>query len=216
MRRRTCIAVPNGSGELSCRIGGDPELIGPRTGPVVSVLAPGATVAGVRFRPGAASSVLGVPASELVVDARYDFRRARRAGAAARMARRLARRRCRSGSPRTLAAGAALPARAASLEVIALRSIVGTLEPTAHFDARFRPLSEHVRARWERIALAHRTGVALPPIVVVQRVDGYYVVDGRHRVSVALALGLRDIEAWVRRGATSAMTERRPSCSQTA
>jgi len=30
----------------------------------------------------------------------------------------------------------------------------------------------------------------------VKRSDGYYVVDGRHRVSVALALGHREIEAW--------------------
>jgi hypothetical protein len=27
--------------------------------------------------------------------------------------------------------------------------------------------------------------------------DGYYVVDGRHRVSVALATGRREIDAWV-------------------
>jgi hypothetical protein len=31
---------------------------------------------------------------------------------------------------------------------------------------------------------------------VVQRRDGYYVMDGRHRVSVARALGHRDIDAW--------------------
>jgi ParB-like chromosome segregation protein Spo0J len=39
--------------------------------------------------------------------------------------------------------------------------------------------------------------VALPPIAVLQGPDGYYVVDGRHRVSVALAVSLREIEAWV-------------------
>jgi hypothetical protein len=27
--------------------------------------------------------------------------------------------------------------------------------------------------------------------------DGYYVLDGRHRVSVALAAGRREIDAWV-------------------
>jgi ParB-like chromosome segregation protein Spo0J len=54
-----------------------------------------------------------------------------------------------------------------------------------------------VRARWERVALAHRKGIALPPIEVLEREDGYYVVDGRHRVSVARALGHRDIEARV-------------------
>jgi hypothetical protein len=54
-----------------------------------------------------------------------------------------------------------------------------------------------VRARWQRIALAHHRGVALPPIDVLQRPDGYYIADGRHRVSVARALGRRDIDARV-------------------
>jgi hypothetical protein len=33
---------------------------------------------------------------------------------------------------------------------------------------------------------------------VVHGSDGYYVEDGRHRVSVARAIGQRDIDAWVR------------------
>jgi hypothetical protein len=81
--------------------------------------------------------------------------------------------------------------------VIPLAEVVGTLEATISFDAEFRPASEFVRARWERIALAHYRGAALPPIDVLLRPDGYYVVDGRHRVSVARALGHRDIEARV-------------------
>jgi AraC-like DNA-binding protein len=44
--------VPNGSVELRCRIGGEALVIGPRTAPAVDVLEPGATVIGVRFRPG--------------------------------------------------------------------------------------------------------------------------------------------------------------------
>jgi len=101
--------------------------------------------------------------------------------------------------PRTLGDVAGLPQRSARLEVIPLAEIVGTVEPTVTFDARFRPASELVRRRWERIALAHRKGVPLPPIRVLQSDDGYYVVDGRHRVSVALALGYPDIDAYVTR-----------------
>jgi hypothetical protein len=129
-----------------------------------------------------------------IIDAHDDFMRARRAHRVRRAGSWLARRRPAS-HPRVLAEGAALQ-RSKRLEVIPLTQIVGTLEPSQHFDARFRPASEHVRPRWERIALAHRRGTALPPISVVQRPDGYYVVDGRHRVSVALALGHREIEAW--------------------
>jgi AraC-like DNA-binding protein len=47
-------------------VGSLPRLVGPRTGPDVDVLTPGATVVGVRFRPGAAPAALGVPGSELV------------------------------------------------------------------------------------------------------------------------------------------------------
>jgi hypothetical protein len=133
-----------------------------------------------------------------VADARDDFLRARRAQLAARAARWLGHRRRRPNHPRTLSEPVARPARGAHVEVIALRCIVGTVDPSPQFDERFRPASEHVRARWERVALAHRKGVALPPIAVLQGPDGYYVVDGRHRVSVALATGRREIEAWVR------------------
>ena len=120
------------------------------------------------------------------LDARDDFRRARRA-------RGLRRRR---GHLRTLD-GAGAPRAPFRLMVIPVAEIVGTLEPTIGFDPDFRPTSEQVRARWERVALARRRGISLPPIKVVKRLDGYYVVDGRHRVSVAKAHGDRDIDAWV-------------------
>jgi hypothetical protein len=134
------------------------------------------------------------------LDAQADFRRARRGHAAARIARWLRRRRDR-GRLRSLAGAAMLPGGMRRLEVVSLCRIVGTWEPTAQFDAGFRPASEAVRRRWERVALAHRRGDPLPPIDLVQRRDGYYVLDGRHRVSVARALGHRDIDAWVTGGA---------------
>lgn len=66
-------SVPNGGVELSCLIGSEPRLTGPQTGPTVELLEPGAVVVGVRFRPGAAPPMLGVPASELVdVEAEAD------------------------------------------------------------------------------------------------------------------------------------------------
>jgi len=58
--------TPNGGVEVVCAVGGVPRVIGPRTRPLVDVLAPGTTVVGVRFHPSQASSLLGVPASELV------------------------------------------------------------------------------------------------------------------------------------------------------
>ncbi len=55
-----------GGVELHCPIGSLPRLVGPLTGPFVEVLAPGTTVIGVRFHPGVAAPMLGLPASELV------------------------------------------------------------------------------------------------------------------------------------------------------
>jgi AraC-like DNA-binding protein len=59
-------SVSNAGVELVCHVGSAPRVVGPHTGPRIEVLAPGATVVGVRFHPGAAPAALGVPASELV------------------------------------------------------------------------------------------------------------------------------------------------------
>jgi hypothetical protein len=131
-----------------------------------------------------------------VMDAQADFRRARRAHLAGRIGRWLLRRSRCSDLP-ALGDSTAIGGGTRELRVVPVEAIVGTLEPTPLFDWRFRPASEVVRHRWERIALAYRRGEALPPVVLRARPDGYYVVDGRHRVSVARALGLRDIDGWV-------------------
>jgi hypothetical protein len=131
-----------------------------------------------------------------VLDAQADFRRARRAYGRARVGCWLSHRHARS-YPQTLCAATTPLGGTPRLAVVRLDEIVGTLEPTSRFDSRFRPGSETLRHRWERIALAHRRGEPLPPIEVLRRPDGYYVIDGRHRVSVARALGQPDIDAWV-------------------
>jgi hypothetical protein len=129
-------------------------------------------------------------------DAGSDFTRARRAQLAARVLRRLAGRRGR-GQPATLPDDVSQVAGVPRLAVVPLAAIVGTVEPSPQFDERFRPASGHLRKRWEGVALAVRRGAALPPIEVRKRPEGYYVIDGRHRVSVARATGQRDIDAWV-------------------
>ena len=122
--------------------------------------------------------------------------RARRAYHVARLGAWL--RRCgRCRALRSLSPSALLATGPTRLEVVPLRAVVGTVEATVHFDSDFRPASNALRRRWERIALAHRKGEALPPVVLRRQPDGYYVVDGRHRISVARALRHRDIDAWV-------------------
>jgi len=81
--------------------------------------------------------------------------------------------------------------------VIPLDSIVGSVDRTRDFDRRFRPTSARVRERWERLALAQRRGESVPPIEAYRIGDLHFVQDGHHRVSVAHALGLDVIEAYV-------------------
>jgi AraC-like DNA-binding protein len=59
-------AVPNGSVEVVCVLGGLPFVIGVQTGLTREMLAPGTVMVGVRFRPGAAAPVLRTSAGEMV------------------------------------------------------------------------------------------------------------------------------------------------------
>lgn len=83
------------------------------------------------------------------------------------------------------------------LRTIKLSSIVGSVEAGRGFDRRFRPTSNLVRARWERLALAQRRGESFPPIDVYRIGDMHFVRDGHHRVSIAMATGQKTIEAHV-------------------
>jgi len=58
--------LPTGGVEMQCPIGAVPRLVGPLTAASVQVLPAHTAVVGVRFWPGAAASLIGVPADELV------------------------------------------------------------------------------------------------------------------------------------------------------
>jgi hypothetical protein len=128
--------------------------------------------------------------------ARADFERARRGYLAARVGRVLKARRPSRTRPRDLGDVPALFWHSTRLRSIPLDAIVGTVDATTDFDAGFRPAADRVSFRWRSIARAHRAGRPLPPIAVIERPDGYYVLDGRHRVSVARTLGHAHIDAW--------------------
>jgi hypothetical protein len=129
---------------------------------------------------------------------RADFERALHGSRLARAARLLTVGRPRRTRPRHLPAVEPLFWQAARLQSIRVDAIVGTVDATSDFDADFRPATARIARRWEAVARAHRDGRHLPPIAVVERPDGYYVIDGRHRVSVARAFGRDTIAAWVR------------------
>jgi hypothetical protein len=133
-------------------------------------------------------------------DAEFDFSRARRRRALARLSARL--RRADDVDhilpfEEVVQALGRLGERRLGLKVIPLDSIIGTVDRSREFDRDFRPTSPRVRERWQRINLAQRKGEAMPPIDVYRIGELHFVKDGHHRVSVARALGHRDINAYV-------------------
>jgi hypothetical protein len=134
-------------------------------------------------------------------DAQHDFARARRARLLSDIARRLRR------EPDDV--GLILPFEEViealgrtgqvdrGLQVVQLDAIVGTVDRAADFDRGFRPTSQRLRSRWERIAAAQRRGEAMPPVSLFLVGELYFVRDGHHRVSVAKSQGRDDIDAYV-------------------
>jgi hypothetical protein len=133
-------------------------------------------------------------------DAQSDFSRARRRRALARLSARL--RRADDVNhilpfEEVAQALGRVGERRLGLQLIPLDAIIGTVDRSREFDRDFRPTSPRVRERWQRINLAQRKGEAMPPIDVYKIGEPHFVKDGHHRVSVARALGHRDINAYV-------------------
>jgi hypothetical protein len=83
---------------------------------------------------------------------------------------------------------------------IPLAAVVGSAAATSKagdFDPGFLPISPRLRHRWTGIYREMTEGGELPPIDVYKVGDGYYVIDGHHRVSVARSLGRETINARV-------------------
>ena len=149
------------------------------------------------------------------VDVQEDFSRARRAQALRRFSRRVLR---QPGDidvlvpfDEAVAELGWLGEVSLGLHVVPIDAIVGSVARGQDFDRAFRPTTARVRTRWERIARALRRGEALPPVSLYRLGEAYFVRDGHHRVSVARALGRREIDAYVtevrtRIGAGQALT----------
>ena len=146
-------------------------------------------------------------------DAQFDFSRARRRRALARLSARL--RREPDDVNHILPFEEVAQAlgrtgeRRLGLQLIPLDSIVGTVDRSQEFDRSFRPTSPRVRDRWQRINLAQRKGQTMPPIDVYRIGEVHFVKDGHHRVSVARAFGYNDIEAFVTEVITQVGLDRR-------
>lgn len=98
--------------------------------------------------------------------------------------------------PEDTGAAATAERRRLGVVPITVDSIVGTVDPhkAEAFDAEFRP-PPYGRTRWSQMCHAVQVGAELPPISVYRFRGRHYVRDGHHRVSVARALGVTDIDA---------------------
>ncbi len=76
--------------------------------------------------------------------------------------------------------------------------IVGSVNRYRDFDRAFLPAHDRIAPRWQRVDRAFYEDVSLPPVVLYQVGEVYFVVDGHHRVSVAKQQGQEFIDAEVR------------------
>lgn len=83
------------------------------------------------------------------------------------------------------------------LRDIPLDAIVGSVGRYADFTRSFLPRHDSNAERWARVELAATGLKGMPPILVYQIGDVYFVEDGHHRVSVARQLGATHIQAYV-------------------
>lgn len=83
-------------------------------------------------------------------------------------------------------------------QMVALAEIVGSVDGGRHaFDRNFEPTSDDAWPRFRAVFAARSDDVSLPPVTLYRARDGYYVLDGHHRVAVARAFGDKTIRAEV-------------------
>ncbi len=99
------------------------------------------------------------------------------------------------------------------LQQVPIERIVGSSGRNRDFDLAFLPLRQEHDGRWQSIARARHQGINLPPPLLYQIGDAYFVADGNHRISVASASGQEYIEANVVAIDTSTL-KAEPSCTR--
>ncbi len=82
------------------------------------------------------------------------------------------------------------------LQEIPLDQIVGSVGRYQDFTRTFLPRSDGLRERWAAVKDRVKEG-GLPPVELYQVGETYFVRDGNHRISVARAQNVPDIEAFV-------------------
>jgi len=87
--------------------------------------------------------------------------------------------------------------RTLGIKSIPLGKIVGSVGRYRDFNKEFRLKGNRPSARFENVTKALRNKIILPPIVLYQIKNEYYVLDGNHRVAAAKKLGYEFIDAQI-------------------
>lgn len=83
------------------------------------------------------------------------------------------------------------------IQVVPIRSIIGSEGRTSDFDMEFHAMSEAARQRWVNMAIVHLSRLPLSPIQLIRIGDVYFVRDGHHRISVGRTFGQVSMDAEV-------------------
>jgi len=83
------------------------------------------------------------------------------------------------------------------IETVPLDKIVGSVGRYQDFTREFLPRSNVNSSRWARIDAALNSLEGVPPVELYKLGDVYFVRDGNHRVSVARANDIDQVEAYV-------------------
>jgi len=78
---------------------------------------------------------------------------------------------------------------------VPIDKIIGSEGRYRDFSRQYLPKREDSRTRWTSIDRAHQRNVILPAVNLYEIAGYYFVRDGNHRVSVARAMGMREIDA---------------------
>jgi hypothetical protein len=83
------------------------------------------------------------------------------------------------------------------MRAVPVSQIGGSVGRCSEFDRYFMPTKASSEERWKRIDRAFWRGEELPPVSLYKVGGFYFVLDGRHRVSVAHYHGAEWIDAYV-------------------
>ncbi len=83
------------------------------------------------------------------------------------------------------------------VQTVPIDRIVGSLQPGAPFDRHFLPQNGHCREKWLQEARGWVRGLEMAPVELLAVEQVFLVRDGLYRISVASALGQRNIDGFV-------------------